>query len=63
VAIKLLESYLSSPAATEEAPAFTARVWLARLRAQAGDTEGARRERAEALALAQGYKPAQDLKM
>ena len=63
VAIKMLESYLSSPAATEEAPAFAARVWLARLRAQTGDTGGARRERAEALALAQGYKPAQDLKM
>lgn len=63
LAIKLLEAYLDSPSATEEAPAFTARVWLARLKAQAGDTEGARRERAEALALAQEYKPAQDLKL
>ena len=63
LAIKLLEAYLASPAATEEAPAFAARVWLARLRAQTGDTEGARRERAAALALAQEYKPAQDLKM
>lgn len=63
LAIKLLEAYLASPAATEEAPAFTARVWLARLRAQTGDAEGARRERAEALALAQDYKPAQDLKL
>jgi len=63
LAIKMLEAYLASPAATEEAPAFTARVWLARLKAQAGDTEGARRERAEALALAQEYKPAQDLKL
>ena len=63
MAIKLLEAYLASPAATEEAPAFTARVWLARLRAQSGDKEGARRERAEALALAQDYKPAQDLKL
>jgi predicted Zn-dependent protease len=63
LAIKLLEAYLASPAATEEAPAFTARVWLARLKAQQGDTEGARRERAEALALAQEYKPAQDLKL
>jgi tetratricopeptide (TPR) repeat protein len=63
LAIKLLEAYLASPAATEEAPAFTAFVWLARLKAQTGDTEGARRERAEALALAQEYKPAQDLKL
>jgi predicted Zn-dependent protease len=63
LAIKMLEAYLASPVATEEAPAFTARVWLARLRAQTGDAAGARRERAEALALAQGYKPAQDLKL
>ena len=63
LAIKLLEEYLASPTATEEAPAFTARVWLARLKAQTGDTEGARRERAEALTLAQEYKPAQDLKL
>ena len=63
LAIKLLEAYLASPTATEEGPSFTARVWLARLRAQTGDTEGARRERAEALALAPEYKPAQDLKL
>ena len=63
LAIKLLEAYLASPTATEEAPAFTARVWLARLKAQSGDAEGARRERAEALALAQEYKPARDLKL
>lgn len=62
LAIQLLETYLASPRATEEAPAFTARVWLARLKAKTGDTEGARRERAEALAMAQEYKPAQDLK-
>lgn len=63
LAIKMLESYVALPTATEEAPAFTARVWLARLKAQAGDAEGARRERAEALALAREYKPAQDLKL
>jgi predicted Zn-dependent protease len=63
LAIKLLEAYLASPLGTEEAPAFTARVWLARLRAHTGDAEGARREKAEALALAQEYKPAQDLKL
>lgn len=62
LAIKMLEAYLAAPAATEEAPAFAARVWLARLKAQTGDSEGARRERAGALALAQGYKPAQDLR-
>jgi tetratricopeptide (TPR) repeat protein len=63
LAIKLLETYLSDPGATEEAPAFTAHVWLARLRSQTGDAEGARRERAAALALARDYKPAQDLKL
>jgi predicted Zn-dependent protease len=63
LAIKLLETYLALPTATEEAPAFTARVWLARLKAQTGDAEGARRERDEALALAQEYKPARDLKL
>ena len=63
LAIKMLEAYLASPVATEEAPAFTARVWLARLKAQNGDSEGARRDLAEALALAQEYKPAQDLKL
>ena len=63
LAIKLLETYLDSPTATEEAPAFTARVWLARLKVQTGDAEGARRERDEALALAQEYKPARDLKL
>lgn len=63
LAIKLLETYVASPTATEEAPAFTARVWLARLKAQAGDAEGARRERALALSLAQEYKPARELKM
>jgi predicted Zn-dependent protease len=63
LAIKLLETYLAAPTATEEAPAFAAHVWLARLKAQTGDTEGARRERAQALALAQEYKPARDLKL
>ncbi len=63
LATKMLEAYLASPAATEEAPTFAAHVWLARLHAQMGDTEGARRERAAALAEAQEYKPAQDLKL
>jgi Tfp pilus assembly protein PilF len=63
LAMKMLEAYLAAPAATEEAPAFAARVWLARLLAQSGNEEGARRERDAALALAQEYKPAQDLKL
>ncbi len=63
LAIRLLDAYLASPMSTEEAPAFTARVWLARLKAQTGDSEGARREKAAALALAPQYKPAQDLKL
>jgi Tfp pilus assembly protein PilF len=63
LAMKMLETYLAEPAATEEAPAFAARVWLAQLLAQSGNPEGARRERAAALAMAQEYKPAQDLKL
>lgn len=61
-AAKMLESYLASNAKTEEAPAFVAHTWLARLKAQLGDGAAAGRERAAALALAREYKPAQDLK-
>ena len=61
LAQKLLQMYLASTN-TEEAPTFVAHVWIARLKARHGDTAGAREERAEALALANGYKPAQDLK-
>jgi predicted Zn-dependent protease len=62
LAQRLLQMYLASPTGTEEAPTFVAHVWLARLKAQSGDRSGAREERDEALALATGYKPAQDLK-
>ncbi len=62
LAIKLLEAYLASPNETEEAPAFAAHVWLARLRSKVGDDNGARQERAAALAMANEYKPAQELK-
>jgi predicted Zn-dependent protease len=63
LAIKMLELYLSAaPNETEEAPAFAAHVWLARLKAQSGDPAGAHQERAAALALANEYKPAQELK-
>jgi predicted Zn-dependent protease len=62
LARRLLQMYLASPTSTEEAPTFVAHVCMARLKAQSGDAAGAREERAEALALANGYKPAQDLK-
>lgn len=62
LAEKLLQMYLSAPSETEEAPVFAAHVWLARLKAQQGDAAGAREERAAALALANQYKPAQELK-
>ena len=61
LAQKLLQMYLASNN-TEEAPTFVAHVWMARLKARQGDTAAAREERAEALALANAYKPAQDLK-
>jgi tetratricopeptide (TPR) repeat protein len=62
LAIKLLEMYLASQGQTEEAPAFVAHVYLARLEKQVGDTAGAKNERSAALALASEYKPAQELK-
>ncbi len=62
LAVKLLETYLANSNETEEAPAFAAHVRLAKLKAQLGDQAGARQERSEALALANEYKPAQELK-
>jgi hypothetical protein len=47
---------------SEDAPAFVAHTWLARLKQQMGDVAAASRERAAALALAHEYKPALDLK-
>ncbi len=61
-AAKMLEEYLVGSAKTEEAPAFVAHTWLARLKEQLGDAAAASRERTAALALAHEYKPAQDLK-
>jgi len=61
-AVKMLEEYLASSGKTEEAPAFEAHTWLARLKEQLGDAAAASRERAAALALAHEYKPALDLK-
>ena len=61
-AVRMLESYLAGSAKTEEGPAFVAHTWLAQLKEELGDAAAAKRERAAALALAQEYKPAQDLK-
>ncbi len=58
LAVKMLEEYLADYQKTEEAPTFVAETRLARLSAQLGDKEGARREREAALALAHDYKPA-----
>ena len=62
LAAKMLEEYLSGSYQTEEAPTFVAHTWLAKLKAQMGDKQGAWRERGAALALAHDYRPAQDLK-
>jgi predicted Zn-dependent protease len=61
-AAKMLHEYLDGPSKTEEAPAFVAYTRLARLDAQLGNLEGARSERAAAIALAHEYQPAQSLK-
>jgi tetratricopeptide (TPR) repeat protein len=61
-AAKMLEDYLAGSAKTEEAPAFVAHTWLARLKQQLGDTAAASQERAAALALAHEYKPALEIK-
>ena len=60
-AAKMLEEYLAGSAKREEAPAFVAHTWLARLKEHSGDKAAASRERAAALALAHEYKPALDL--
>jgi len=61
LAAKMLEEYLAGPAKTEEAPAFLAFTRLAQVDQRMGDLAGAKREQAEALALAREYRPAQDL--
>jgi tetratricopeptide (TPR) repeat protein len=57
-AARLLEEYLASPTKTEEGPAFEAYVRLAKLKKQLGDSNGAQKQIAAALALAHDYKPA-----
>jgi tetratricopeptide (TPR) repeat protein len=54
----LLRTYLSSSAKTDDAPAFKVHLQLGELLAQQGDTAGAHREYAAALALAPNYAPA-----
>lgn len=60
LAAKMLNDYLASPDKTEEAPAFVAHLRLARIESQLGDTAGAARDRAAALALAHEYKSAKE---
>lgn len=62
LAARMLENYLNGPGRSEEAPAFVAYIRLARLKQQLGDAAGAEQARAEALALAHDYAPAQDLR-
>jgi tetratricopeptide (TPR) repeat protein len=54
----LLRNYLASPAKTDDAPAFKVHIQLGDLLAHRGDSAGAHREYAAALALASNYAPA-----
>jgi tetratricopeptide (TPR) repeat protein len=58
LAESLLREYLSSPAKSDDAPAFKVHLQLGDLLAQRGDPAGAHREYAAALALAPNYAPA-----
>lgn len=60
LAARMLEDYLAAPLKSEDAPAFTAHLELARLKEQLGDPAAAQRERAAAQALAHDYKLGQD---
>lgn len=60
LAAKMLTDYLAGPDKTEDAPAFVAHLRLAHLESQLGDTAGAAREQAAALALAHDYKPSKE---
>lgn len=57
LAAKMLEDYLNGPSKTEEGPAYLAHAWLASLKAQLGDPEGAQQEQFAARALAGEYLP------
>ena len=54
----VLRAYLTSSAKSDAAPAFKVHIQLGNLLASRGDTSGARREYAAALALASHYAPA-----
>ena len=58
LAENLLRTYLASSGKTDDAPAFKVHVQLGGLLAHRGDTVGAHREYAAALALASNYAPA-----
>lgn len=58
LAEKVLRDYLASPAKTDDAPAFKVHLQLGDLLKKRGDTDGARREYAAALALASNFGPA-----
>ena len=59
LAESLLREYLSSPAKSDDAPAFKVHLQLGDLLAERGDSDGAHREYAAALVLAPNYAPAQ----
>lgn len=58
LAEKALRDYLASPAKTDDAPAFKVHLQLGNLLKKRGDTVGAQREYAAALALASNFAPA-----
>ncbi len=58
LALQALNSYVTSPARTDEAPAFKVHLQIARLLRRQGDTDGARREVAVSETLAPGYAAA-----
>ena len=58
LAIQCLRDYRVSPARSDAAPAFKVHLQLARLLLHAGDTAGARTERAAAITLAPNFVPA-----
>jgi tetratricopeptide (TPR) repeat protein len=60
LAVSMMKAYLASPGKTEEGPAFEGYLRLARLESRLGDAGDASRDQAEALALAHGYRPAQE---
>ena len=60
LAAHMLQLYLAAPVKSEQAPAFAAWLRLARVQAQSGDRDAARKDRAQALSLASTYKPALD---